>query len=102
PSEEIRSWSEADRNSAARRFLELPFASAWWRSEFSRRTGFEQFRDGRVPSVRTCRLVFDRGVEVEWQVEIFSMTENDWVQGPAAPFRRPVAGADRLTLRDCG
>jgi hypothetical protein len=78
-------------------FLILPHASAWWLDEFSRVTGFEQMRDGKVPRVRSLLArVVERGVEITFDVEVWSLFDKRWLDDrERASFTR-VAGRSAI------
>ena len=91
-----------DLESATRRFLNLPHATEWAHTEFVKRTGFEQFRDGRVPRARACRAeMCEAGVQLNWDVHIWNMASVDWENGEHASFMRTIIGDDLITLWEC-
>ncbi len=113
--DELRQLRDRDLVAAARRFLALPYTSAWWRAEFESRTGFVQSRDGRVPRPRACKVAFvDNAVRLRWDVAIWDLFRQGWGvairdlfrQGRAAgreraSFERDVTGRSLVTLLDC-
>jgi hypothetical protein len=101
--DELRQLQDHALVVAARRFLALPYTSAWWSAEFDSRTGFVQYRDGRVPRPRACKVAFvDNAVRLRWDVAIWDLAKQAWAAGrEQASFERDVTGRSLVTLLDC-
>jgi len=109
---DLGALTSTELDSAARRFLTLPYVSVWWHDEFVRRTGFIQCRDGRVPRIAHCEVVrADGGYELRCSVEIWDLFQRARTSAPPArllpgaeapaPYARPLRGADLVALRNC-
>ena len=84
-----------------RRFAQLPYVAAALYDHFVAVTGFVQYRDGRVPRVRTSEIVrASDGARIHAALAICSLFSGAW-SAPETTLERRLGPIDIAAIVDC-